>query len=125
MIRDRLEREKNAWLCTVRPDGSPHLTPVWFVFRDDTWWIGSGLRNVKVRNMAADPRVSLALQDGDAPIVAEGRAQIHRGDFPDDIVAAFGEKYDSWDVTAVVQPGGERVLLEIPVGRWLLAGAAQ
>jgi F420H(2)-dependent biliverdin reductase len=125
LIRNRLEREKNAWLCTVRPDGSPHVTPVWFVYRSEMWWIGSGARNVKVRNVAAEPRVSLALEDGVAPIVAEGRAHIRRDGFPDDIVAAFAEKYDGWDVSAVVPPGGARVLLEIPVDRWLLAGAAQ
>lgn len=124
-IRDQLERAKNAWMCTLRPDGSPHLTPVWFVYRADVWWIGSGRRNVKVRNVVADPRVSLALEDGGAPVVAEGIARVHDRDFPEDIVAAFAEKYDGWDVTAVVQPGGDRVLLEISVGRWLLAGAAQ
>lgn len=124
-IRDLLERQKNAWLCTVRPDGSPHVTPVWFVFRDDVWWIGSGQRNVKVRNIAAEPRVSLALEDGVAPVVAEGMARIHDRDFPDDVVRSFAAKYDGWDVAAVVRPGGARVLLEIPVGRWLLAGVAQ
>lgn len=124
-MRRHLARAKNAWLCTVRPDGSPHLTPVWFIYRTDVWWIGSGRRNVKVRNIEGDPRVSLALEDGFAPVVAEGRARIHDRDFPADIVAAFADKYDGWDVTAVVQPGGPRVLLEIPVARWLLAGAAQ
>jgi PPOX class probable F420-dependent enzyme len=125
LMDNRLEREKNAWLCTVRPDGSPHVTPVWFVYRAGVWWIGSGERNVKVRNVAAEPRVSLALEDGAAPVVAEGRARIHDRDFPAEIVTAFAAKYDGWDVAAIVPPGGARVLLEIPVGRWLLAGAAQ
>ncbi|WP_262286823.1 pyridoxamine 5'-phosphate oxidase family protein [Micromonospora sp. MA102] len=31
-VEIRLPRESNAWLCTLRPDGSPHLTPVWFVY---------------------------------------------------------------------------------------------
>ncbi|WP_217240341.1 pyridoxamine 5'-phosphate oxidase family protein [Streptomyces sp. AC555_RSS877] len=43
-VLDRLEGQagtrtsvpgKNVWLCAVRPDGSPHVTPVWFVFLRD------------------------------------------------------------------------------------------
>ncbi|MEU7799334.1 pyridoxamine 5'-phosphate oxidase family protein [Micromonospora arborensis] len=31
-VEVRLARELNVWLCTLRRDGSPHLTPVWFVY---------------------------------------------------------------------------------------------
>ncbi|MEU9740630.1 pyridoxamine 5'-phosphate oxidase family protein [Micromonospora chersina] len=39
-VETRLATERNVWLCTVRRDGSPHVTPVWFVHADGTWWIG-------------------------------------------------------------------------------------
>lgn len=119
-VTSRLAHDRNVWLCTLRPDGSPHVTPVWFVHTDGTWWIGSDGRSVKVRNVTADPRVSLALEDGDAPVVAEGHARVHRSDFPQPVVTAFAAKYD-WDVRA----GQDRVLLEVSVRRWLLAGSAQ
>ncbi|MFG1914549.1 pyridoxamine 5'-phosphate oxidase family protein [Micromonospora sp. NPDC048898] len=114
----------NVWLCTLRRDGSPHLTPVWFVYAPGTWWIGCDSRSVKVGNVLADPRVSLALEGGNAPVVAEGAAQVHRSDFPSAIVEAFASKYGGWDVSSQVSPGTDRVLLEIPVRRWLLAGTA-
>jgi F420H(2)-dependent biliverdin reductase len=120
----RLRQERHAWLCTLRPDGSPHVTPVWFVFHEATWWVGSSVRNKKVRNLVRDPRVSLALEGGAAPVVAEGRAVILRGDFPAPIVEMFASKYE-WDVTAAYPAEGARVLLRIPVARWLLAGRAQ
>jgi PPOX class probable F420-dependent enzyme len=126
VVRGRLERERNAWLCTLRPNGTPHLTPVWFVFANDTWWISSGEWNRKIVHLAADPRVSLALEDGVSPVVAEGKAILHRdrGEFPPEIVAAFADKYDGWDITQP-EKAGERVLVEVPVSRWLLAGTAQ
>ena len=31
----RLERSHDYWVATVRPDGRPHLTPVWGVWTDD------------------------------------------------------------------------------------------
>ncbi|MEE3918303.1 hypothetical protein V2I01_05805 [Micromonospora sp. BRA006-A] len=71
------------------------------------------------------PRVSLALEDGVHPVVAEGVARPHRADFPPAIVAAFAEKYGGWDIRQPVTPDGERVLLEVPARRWLLAGTAR
>lgn len=123
-VLDRLGREEVAWCTTVRPDGSPHTTPVWFWFAEDTWWVASATRNVKVRNVIVDPRLSLGLQDGSAPVVAEGRAVVHSEAFPADVVAAFAAKYSGWDITAG-QPDGLRVLLQVPVARWLLVGTAR
>jgi PPOX class probable F420-dependent enzyme len=123
-VRDRLAQEKHAWLCTVRPDGSPHVTPVWFVFLRGTWWIGTDGDSVKVRNVERFSRVSLTLEGGRFPVVAEGEAVSHRGLFPEEITDAFAAKY-GWDVSAPYRPGADRVLLEVPVRRWLLAGVAQ
>jgi PPOX class probable F420-dependent enzyme len=124
-VEARLAREHNVWLCTLRADGSAHVTPVWFVFVDGTWWVCCDGRSVKVRNVLADPRVSLALEDGDAPVVAEGLAHVHHDAFPAQVVAAFAHKYDGWDIGYLPQPDVERVLLQIPVRRWLLAGTAR
>ncbi|GLZ30746.1 hypothetical protein Lesp02_29350 [Lentzea sp. NBRC 105346] len=116
---DRLGTERNAWMCTLRPDGSPHVTPVWFVYLNDTWWVASERPNAKLRNIHADPRVALHLSDGDAPVVAEGRAVVHRSGYPDAVVEAFHVKY-GWNIDT-----GESVLYEVPVSKWLLSGAAQ
>jgi PPOX class probable F420-dependent enzyme len=124
-VRERLAREHNIWLCTVRPDGTPHVAPVWFVFLREAFWIGTDADAVKVRNIAKQPRVSLALEDGSAPVVAEGDAAAHRGWFPEDVTEAFAAKYARWDVSAPYRPGRDRVLLHVPVRRWLLAGTAQ
>ena len=124
-LSDRLERDRNAWLCTLRRDGSPHVTPVWFVYLEGTFWISSGERNVKVRNLRSDARVSIALEDGDRPAVAEGRARVHTEPLRGDVLAAIAAKYGGWNAGVEVEPFGRRVLIEVPVGRWLLKGAAQ
>ena len=69
--------------------------------------------------------MSLALEDGDHPIVAEGRARLHRGPLQDDVLAALSAKYDGWDAAEEIAPFGSRVLLEVPVDRWLLKGSAR
>lgn len=121
-VGSHLGRERTAWLTTLRADGSPHVTPVWFLHDAGTWWIGSGERNVKVRNLRADPRVSIALPDGDSPVVVEGRARLHRSAFPEHVRRGFAQRYDGWDITDPDQPGGPRVLIEVPVDRWLVGG---
>ncbi|WP_327296390.1 MULTISPECIES: pyridoxamine 5'-phosphate oxidase family protein [unclassified Streptomyces] len=123
-VLDRLATERNVWLCGVRPDGSPHVTPVWFVFLRGSWWIGVDSGSVKVRNLRADPRASLALEDGRVPVVAEGEVQLHRDGFPAEVMAAFSAKY-AWDVTVPDRPDGGRVLLQVTVRRWLLLGVAR
>jgi PPOX class probable F420-dependent enzyme len=124
VVLDRLATEENVWLCGVRPDGSPHVTPVWFVFLQGCWWIGVDGGAVKVRVLAKNPRVSLALEEGRSPVVAEGDVQLHHDGFPAEVTAAFAAKYD-WDVTLPDRPDGARVLLQVHVRRWLLNGVAQ
>ena len=116
----RLDEERTAWLFTLRLDGSPHLTPVLFCFLHDSWWVCSAARNQKVAHVAADPRVSIALPDGDRPLVAEGTARLHTGDLPPDVVAAFAERHAS-DITHAGQEGS-LVIIEVLVTRWLMTG---
>jgi F420H(2)-dependent biliverdin reductase len=116
----RLSHEPNVWLATVRPDGSPHLTPIWFVFVGGRFWLGTGAASVKVRNLAANPAVSVCLQDGNDPLVAEGTASLAPRPFPDAVVEAFRSKYD-WDVTVDEDEDmGPLALVRIDVCRWLL-----
>lgn len=110
-----------GWLTTLRRDGSPHTSPVWFLFIDGTFWIASSTVNVKVKNVMRDPRVSLAVDGtGAEPYVAQGRVIVHPSieDFPH-LVALLATKYDGWDATDESQDG-PRVLLEVLVDRWLL-----
>jgi PPOX class probable F420-dependent enzyme len=116
----RLAHEPNVWLATVRPDGSPHLTPVWFVFEAGGFWIGTGAASAKVRNLRANPRVSVCLQDGNDPLVAEGRARVVPPPVPAAVVAAFRAKYD-WDVSVAQDADvGDLALVHVEVDRWLL-----
>ena len=120
-LLDRLDRERSVWLCTLRPDGSPHQTPVWFSFQGGQFWIATAAASVKVRNLRSDPRVSLALPDPDAPVVAEGTAVVVERPFPAEVAAALRDRYPGWDVT-VDWPDGRYVLLRVTVTRWLLTG---
>lgn len=63
-----LDGSRTGKLATVRADGSPHVTPVWFTF-DDAGRIVflTGVDTVKARNMRRDPRVSIGVDDEHMP----------------------------------------------------------
>ena len=71
----RLTDSHDYWCATAWPDGHPHLMPVWGVWHEGALWFSSGLRSRKARNLAADPRCSLATDDPRHPAVLEGRAE--------------------------------------------------
>jgi len=116
---ERLSTSRNLWLATVRLDGRPHVAPVWFVYVGERIWIGTGLSSVRVRNLRRNPGASVALEDGDSPVVAEGTVVLHELDRPAPVVNGFRTKY-SWDVTVEVDDDlGELTLLEFRPHRWL------
>jgi PPOX class probable F420-dependent enzyme len=61
-VEARLRTNLMAWLTTVRPDGQPVTVPVWFLLRDDeTILLYSRPQVAKLTNIAANPKVSFAL----------------------------------------------------------------
>src|SRR6478735_12407654 len=58
-----LADERIVWLSTVRPDGTPHLVPTWFLWDGEALLVWSKPNAVKVRNLRANPRLMVALGD--------------------------------------------------------------
>jgi len=52
-----------AYLATTMADGSPQVTPLWFDVEGDLIRINTARGRTKERNMAARPRVALAIAD--------------------------------------------------------------
>src|SRR6202035_5881027 len=65
---------RTTWLSTINEDGSPHVTAVGAVWLDGTFWFQTGAGTRKGRNVARDPRCSIAVSVRDADVVFEGDA---------------------------------------------------
>jgi PPOX class probable F420-dependent enzyme len=66
-------------LAVTRPDGRPHVTPIWFVLDGDDFLLNTGENTVKGRALRHDPRVSLAVDDQQPPysfVIVEGEAEL-------------------------------------------------
>lgn len=115
----RLDSDRNLWLATVRPDGRPHLTPVWYVWHAGRIWCCVSTDSVKARNVRANPAVSFSLENGNDPMVGEGRAIVHSRPYPVALAVAFSVRYE-WDITQPDDDGDFGALIEIEVDRWLM-----
>ncbi len=75
-ILERLAANVIVWFGSVRPDGCPHVVPVWFLWDRGSILIYS-MPNQEVRNIEQNPNVILALDntyDGADVIEIEGHA---------------------------------------------------
>lgn len=94
----RLESESVIWLTTVRDDGTPQPTPVWFFWDGESILIYSQPQALKIRNIARNPRAALNFNSdkhGNDVIVIRGSASIDTANPPADQVPGYIEKYRS------------------------------
>jgi len=111
----RLAGSHDYWCATVRPDGRPHVMPVWGVWLADRLWFSSGLRSRKARNLAADPRCTLTTDDAQRPVVLEGTAErVVEPAALAGFLAAVEEKYDARLGPALVDPAVNATLAVRP-----------
>lgn len=70
-----------VWLTTVRSDGQPQASPVWFVLDQGEFLIYSRPGTPRSRNIATNPRVALNLDsnEGGDVLTIEGTARIVEG----------------------------------------------
>jgi len=69
---ERLEKSRNYWISTSRPDGRPHSIPVWGFWMDGVLYFGTARASRKARNLAHNPAVSIHLESGDDVVILEG-----------------------------------------------------
>jgi F420H(2)-dependent biliverdin reductase len=116
-ILTRLESQQNIWFSSVRPNGRPHLTPVWFVWHAENFYCGIDPHSVKSRNIHHNPHVVLALEDGTHPVICEGTVRVVAPPYSEDLLAAFFKKYE-WNLLKEEQ---FNQVVEITPVRWLKA----
>ena len=104
-IERRLTVSHDYWVATVRPDGRPHVMPVWGVWFDGRLWFSSGLRSRKARNLAAEPRCTITTDQAQDPVVLDGLAeQVVDADGIAAFLAVINGKYDAGMTAAFLDP---------------------
>jgi PPOX class probable F420-dependent enzyme len=70
---------RTAKVATVRPDGRPHVAPVWFVLDGEDLVFMTGKSTVKGKSLIRDPRLSISVDSEEPPfafVMIEGTAEL-------------------------------------------------
>ena len=89
-IEEYLKESHVAQLATVRPDGRPHVAPVWFMEEDGRAFVIAPAGAVKLRNIRRNPQVALSIATDQRPfkyVVLEGEGRV-----TDQDLAAMAER---------------------------------
>ena len=77
-------------LATVRPDGSPHVAPVWHHYDGERLIVLAEDSAVKVRNIRHDPRVAASIATHTSPYkaaIVNGVAELSYSNIPEYVEA--------------------------------------
>jgi PPOX class probable F420-dependent enzyme len=96
-VQKILQSKAFAHLATIRPDGSPQSSPMWFLWDGEYIKFTHATNRKKYRNIQRDPRVAVSILDGDDPYTyAEFRGVVERieedpgGAFYDTLAKHYG-----------------------------------
>ncbi len=65
--RDLLERPLFGHPATIRPDGTPQVNPMWFLWDGEFLYFTNTTTRYKYRNVTANPSVSVSVNDPEQP----------------------------------------------------------
>jgi Pyridoxamine 5'-phosphate oxidase len=68
--------DHRSWLATANPDGSPHLTGLGPLYVAGLFYFTTGEATRKARNLARDPRCTLAVSTDEFDLAIEGDAAL-------------------------------------------------
>jgi general stress protein 26 len=90
-----LVQARYYWLATTRPDGRPHVTPLWGVWLDDALYFDGHPHTRWARNLANNSAICIHLESGDDVVILEGLAEDTTTDeeLGQRIIAAWMAKY--------------------------------
>ena len=122
---DILAKKAFAQLATIMPDGTPHVSPVWFEYDGQNIIINTAKGRVKDRNMRRDPRVGMDILDPDNPyrhVSIRGRVIEITEVGADQLIDKLAKKYINQDRYPHRAPGEVRVTYKISPERTFTMG---
>jgi nitroimidazol reductase NimA-like FMN-containing flavoprotein (pyridoxamine 5'-phosphate oxidase superfamily) len=101
---ERLAAAHTYWISTTRPDGRPHIAPIWAIYLDGRLLFSTGERSRKGRNVAANPNIAISVEQSLDCVTVEGTVE-RLGDPA--VLRRFAELYQAkydWDMSDFGEP---------------------
>ena len=103
-------------VATIRPDGTPHVTPVWVDYDGEHVVFNTATGRAKWQHMLRDPRVTIEVYAQDNPyeyVTVTGTAELVEGDEADRHIDKLSEKYTGNPKFQSHRPGQRRVIVRV------------
>ncbi|MGH9711243.1 MAG: pyridoxamine 5'-phosphate oxidase family protein [Candidatus Acidiferrales bacterium] len=101
---ERLRKSRQYWIVTVRPDGRPHVMPVWGLWLDGAFYFSTGGRSRKAQNLAANSNCIVCNENAEQGVIVEGMASIWKDDGRfEDFAREYQKKY-KFDIRGMKEP---------------------
>lgn len=62
--KEFLKSQKILRLATIDPSGNPHIVPVWYMYDNNKFYIGTNTKTRKAKNIKANSKVSFCIDIG-------------------------------------------------------------
>jgi PPOX class probable F420-dependent enzyme len=116
-LRAKLEQPSFWFLATLRNDGTANVTPMWIDVDGDHVLLNTAIGRFKERHVRRDPRITLTALDPENPYSfteiwgrVVGRVE---GEPAFRHIDKLAKKYLGQDTYPYLQPGEQRVILQI------------
>jgi len=103
-------------VATIRPDGTPHVTPVWVDYDGEHVLFNTATGRAKWHHMQRDPRVTIEVFAQDDPyeyVTVSGTAELEVSDAANDHIDKLSEKYTGNPKFQSHRPGERRVIVRV------------
>ena len=110
-----LDRNFGA-VATIRPDGTPHVTPVWVDYDGEHVLFNTATGRAKWHHMQRDPRVTIEVYAQDDPyeyVTVSGTVELEVSDAANDHIDKLSEKYTGNPKFQSHRPGERRVIVRV------------
>jgi nitroimidazol reductase NimA-like FMN-containing flavoprotein (pyridoxamine 5'-phosphate oxidase superfamily) len=101
-VEERLANDRVYWIATVGPGGRPRVWPVDGMYVDGVLYVGGSPQTRWIRELAANPQVSVHLDGGRDVVIVDGEAEILQSNsdaFAERLAAASNAKYPEYGMT--------------------------
>jgi nitroimidazol reductase NimA-like FMN-containing flavoprotein (pyridoxamine 5'-phosphate oxidase superfamily) len=97
-IQQRLVEARHYWICSVRPNQTPHVIPRWGVWINGHIYYDGSPETRHARNISQNPQIALHLESGAEAVILYGTAEaVTRPQQNEAVVIAseYRRKYES------------------------------
>jgi nitroimidazol reductase NimA-like FMN-containing flavoprotein (pyridoxamine 5'-phosphate oxidase superfamily) len=97
----RLNKSRQYWIATTRPDKRPHVMVVWALWLDGALYFSTGSKSRKARNLAKNLHCTMCTEKADEAVILEGTVETEKNvERIREFLRLYEKKY-KWDMSSM------------------------